>query len=190
MLYFFKTNSANIIAVETTNQLTKNEIKKLRWLFDNATHIVTPKIKGVFIGSRKEMITSWSTNAVEITQNIGISGIVRIEEYIPTKEIKPQFDTMLLSLYKNLNDKIFTINKKNDPIFFIDDIAKYNLSEGLALSNDEIEYLKQLSKKIERKLTDSEIFGFSQINSEHCRHKIFNGKFIIDGKEMNSRFSK
>jgi phosphoribosylformylglycinamidine synthase len=54
----------------------------------------------------------------------------------------------------------------------------------LALSNDEIGYLIGLSNKLGRKLTDSEVFGFSQVNSEHCRHKIFNGTFIIDGKEM------
>ena len=184
MIYFFKTNSADIIAVGTTCQLTKSDNEKLIWLFDNAS-LADKKVKGIFIGPRKELITPWSTNAVEITQNIGISGIFRIEEFISVKD-KPTFDPMLQSLYKELNDKIFTINKKPDPIFFIDDIAKYNQSEGLALSDDEIEYLEQVAKKIGRKLTDSEVFGFSQVNSEHCRHKIFNGKFILDGKEMKS----
>ena len=185
MIYFFKTNSANIIAAGTTGRLTKNDINKLIWLFDNAAP-VDKKIKGLFIGPRKEMITPWSTNAVEITQNMGISGIFRIEEFIMAKDANPQFDPMLQSLYKELNDKIFTINKKPDPIFFVADIAEYNQREGLALSDDEIKYLEQLAKKIKRNLTDSEVFGFSQVNSEHCRHKIFNGKFIIDGKEMKS----
>jgi len=183
---FFKTNSADIIAAGTTNPLTKNDIKKLTWLFNNAIHVTSKKIKGVFIGPRKEMVTPWSTNAVEITQNMGISGIFRIEEFILAKETNPQFDPMLQAVYKNLDEKLFTIDKKPDPIFFIDNIAEYNQSEGLALSDDEIEYLEQLAVKIGRKLTDSEVFGFSQVNSEHCRHKIFNGKFIIDGKEMKS----
>ena len=66
----------------------------------------------------------------------------------------------------------------------IENIADYNNQEGLALNEDEIEYLNDLSKRLGRPLTDSEVFGFSQVNSEHCRHKIFNGRFIIDGKEM------
>jgi len=190
MIYFFKTDSADVIAVGTTCQLTKSDIEKLIWLFDNAAPVATKKIKGVFIGPRKELLTPWSTNAVEITQNIGISGIFRIEKFIQAKETNPQYDPMLQSLYKNIDDIIFTIDKKPDPIFLIDNIAKYNQSEGLALSDDEIEYLEQLAKKIGRKLTDSEVFGFSQVNSEHCRHKIFNGKFIIDGKEMESSLAR
>ena len=139
MIYFFKTNSADIIAAGTTNRLTKNDIERLVWLFDNAAPVSAKKIKGVFIGPRKEMITPWSTNAVEITQTIGVSGIFRIEEFIAAKEATPQFDPMLQSLYKNLDDSIFTIDKTPDPIIFIDNIAEYNQSEGLALSDDEID---------------------------------------------------
>ena len=95
MIYFFKTSSANIIAVGTTSPLTKNDIEKLIWLFDGATLDTSKKIKGVFIGPRKEMVSPWSTNAVEITQNIGISGIFRIEEFTPAKEANPQYDPML-----------------------------------------------------------------------------------------------
>ena len=78
----------------------------------------------------------------------------------------------------------FTIDKKPDPIVYIEDIRAYNQQEGLALNEDEISYLESLSKKLNRRLTDSEVFGFSQVNSEHCRHKIFNGRFIIDGEEQ------
>src|SRR5690606_9657944 len=70
-----------------------------------------------------------------------------------------------------------------EPIREIDDIAAYNIEEGLSLSDEEVDYLHQLSQRLGRKLTDSEVFGFSQVNSEHCRHKIFNGTFIIDGTE-------
>ena len=76
-----------------------------------------------------------------------------------------------------------------DDIIKIKDIAQYNLKEGLALSDDEVKYLNDLSKTLGRLLTDSEVFGFSQVNSEHCRHKIFNGRFIINGKpKKNSLF--
>ena len=129
------------------------------------------------------MITPWSTNAVEITQNMGLEGITRIEEFDRTTEEKPRFDKMLQRVYDGLNSKIFTVAKIPAPIVYIDDISEYNKAEGLALSKDEEQYLRDLSKKLGRPLTDSEVFGFSQVNSEHCRHKIFNGTFIIDGEE-------
>ena len=72
------------------------------------------------------------------------------------------------------------------PIVYIENLEEYNEQEGLALSPEEIEYLHQVEGQLGRKLTDSEVFGFAQINSEHCRHKIFGGTFIIDGKEMES----
>ena len=141
-------------------------------------------LAGVFIGPRREMITPWSTNAVEITQNMGISGIVRIEEFTAVDGENAPHDPMLQAMYKGLGQEVFTIDKTPDPIIYIEDIRSYNRQEGLALSEDEIEYLEGLSRKLNRKLTDSEVFGFSQVNSEHCRHKIFNGRFIIDGKEQ------
>jgi len=186
MILFFECTSKNIIAAGTSRKLLKQDIEKLIWLFGNASLINKEQIEGIFTGPRKEMITPWSTNAVEITQNMGISGITRIEEFHVSESKKPHFDPMLQSLYKSLDQHIFTIDKKPDPVFYIDNIAEYNHKEGLALNSDEIEYLNRLSKTLGRKLTDSEVFGFSQVNSEHCRHKIFNGNFIIDGKEMNS----
>lgn len=146
------------------------------------------QIEGNFIGPRREMITPWSTNAVEITQNMGITGILRIEKFRQVSFAEKDkdsevYDPMLERVYSKLDQHIFTIDKTPDPIIYIDDIAAYNEKEGLALSEEEIAYLNEVAKKIGRKLTDSEVFGFSQVNSEHCRHKIFNGKFIIDGEE-------
>ena len=182
MVLFFRSTSA-FLAVETKTTLDKNDINKLKWLFSNASHIDTDSIEGTFIGPRKEMITPWSTNAVEITQNMGIVGISRIEEFVKTEKDNPEFDPMLQQIYHDLNQDIYTINKQPEPVRFIEDIAAYNQQEGLALNTDEIAYLDALGKKLKRKLTDSEIFGFSQVNSEHCRHKIFNGTFVIDGQE-------
>ena len=92
---------------------------------------------------------------------------------------------MTSQIYRNLNQEIFNIEIKPDEIKEIIDIKKYNEDEGLALSKEEVDYLENLSKKINRKLTDSEVFGFSQVNSEHCRHKIFNGTFVIDNNQMS-----
>ncbi len=184
MILFYKNHHHTIFAVGSPDKLPTEDLLKLSWLFGNATKIEGDLLEGRFIGPRKEMITPWSTNAVEITQNMGIRGIERIEEFYPFIETEEVFDPMLQRLYEGLDQHIFTIEHKPEPIRHIDDIEAYNNAEGLALSGDEIEYLEQVSSKIGRKLTDSEVYGFAQVNSEHCRHKIFNGTFIIDGKEM------
>jgi phosphoribosylformylglycinamidine synthase len=186
MIFFFEGKSHNLIAVGTTGQLSKDDLDKLIWLFSNAKWINKKKLEGIFIGPRKEMITPWSTNAVEITQNMGISGIKRIEVYWPSQNDNPVYDPMLQSLYKGLEQNIFSIDRKPEPVIYIENIKLYSEKEGLALSSDEIEYLDSVSRSSGRKLTDSEVFGFSQVNSEHCRHKIFNGTFIIDGEEKES----
>mgnify|MGYP003966140563 FL=1 len=190
MVYFFQHSLTRFYLAESHINLADIDLEKLTWLFGNATNIKQNILEGKFIGPRKEMITPWSTNAVEITQNMGISGINRIEEVVLTKVDSPEFDPMLQQVYKNIDQEVFHIPDSPDPIIYIDNIGIYNKKEGLALSDDEVKYLEKVSKTINRKLTDSEIYGFAQINSEHCRHKIFNGTFIIDGKEMkDSLFS-
>lgn len=186
MIFFFRTSSRNVIAVESNCELTQEDNKKLCWLFGNAELEKEDNLHGYFIGPRKEMITPWSTNAVEITQNMGLKSIIRIEEYFPVEDENADHDPMLQRMYKGLDQNIFTTNRKPEPILYIDDLESYNQQEGLALSQEEIDYLKKVSNDLGRKLTDSEVFGFAQINSEHCRHKIFGGTFIIDGKEMES----
>ena len=119
------------------------------------------------------MITPWSTNAVEITQNMGIEGILRIEKFKRIGAKDRGFDPMLLQKFKALNQEIFTNNIEPEAIKEIADITVYNKSEGLALNEEEIDYLEKVAQKVGRKLTDSEVFGFSQVNSEHCRHKNF-----------------
>jgi len=183
MILFFECISKNLIAVGAPEKLADKDIEKLSWLFGEANLLIKDQVNGVFVGPRKEMITPWSTNAVEITQNMGIEGIKRIEEFQISASDKPHFDPMLQSLYEGLDQSIFTIDKQPDPVFYVDDIKQYNLKEGLALNSEEVAYLDKLSISIGRKLTDSEVFGFSQVNSEHCRHKIFNGTFVLSGEE-------
>ena len=186
MIQFFHTQADSYIAVQSKGVLSETEVEKLKWLFSDATPLTEASLSGVFVGPRKEMITPWSTNAVEITANLGIEGLLRIEEYFPVASEQAEHDSMLQRIYKGLDQSIFTISKQPDPIVYIEDIQAYNQQEGLALSADEVEYLNGISEKIGRKLTDSEVFGFSQVNSEHCRHKIFGGTYIIDGVEKPS----
>ena len=186
MILFFKTPQQSIIATQVDHQLNPNEVKELCWLYGDAKMLDDETLKGFFVGPRREMVTPWSTNAVEITQNMGLSGILRIEEYFPVQSEDADHDPMLQRMYNGLNQDIFTVNIQPEPIKYVDNLEEYNEQEGLALSPEEIEYLHKIEKENGRPLTDSEIFGFAQINSEHCRHKIFGGTFIIDGKEMES----
>ena len=186
MISFFKKEDSSVVAVGTQQPLTPQDIEKLTWAFSGAKYIKDSEIEGWFVGPRREMITPWSTNAVEITQNMGIKGIERIEEYFAAKGADSEHDKMLQRIYNKLDQNIFTIDKQPDPIVYIDDIKSYNEQEGLALSQQEMDYLDSVAAKLGRKLTDSEVFGFSQVNSEHCRHKIFGGEFIIDGEKKES----
>ena len=186
MILFFRTPTKSVIATEIDHQPNHDEISELSWLYGDAELLEQQTLEGFYVGPRREMITPWSTNAVEITQNMSLNGISRIEEYFPVDSKDADHDTMLQRMYEGLDQNIFTVNHKPEPIKHVENLEKYNEEEGLALSPEEIEYLHKIEKELGRPLTDSEIFGFAQINSEHCRHKIFGGTFIIDGKEMES----
>ena len=186
MILFFKTQNEHVIATEINHQPNQQEIDELSWLYGDATLMAEQALQGFYVGPRREMITPWSTNAVEITQNMNLSGISRIEEFFPVASADADHDPMLQRMYEGIDQDVFTVNHKPEPIKYVDNLEEYNELEGLALSPEEIEYLHKIEKQNGRPLTDSEIFGFAQINSEHCRHKIFGGTFIIDGKEMES----
>ena len=186
MILFFRTPQQSVIATAVDHQLNQDEINELCWLYGEAQLVEGESIDGFFVGPRREMITPWSTNAVEITQNMSLHGISRIEEYFPVSSKDADHDPMLQRMYDGLNQNVFTVNHEPEPIKHVENLEEYNEQEGLALSPEEIEYLHNVEKQVGRPLTDSEIFGFAQINSEHCRHKIFGGTFIIDGQEMES----
>ena len=190
MILFFKNPKNTLYVVAAQSALNEENINKLKWLFGNAEQLPSPTLTGTFIGPRAAMITPWSTNAVEITQNMDIQGIIRIEEFHPVTDPNTHFDPMLFQQYEGLTQDCFTIAIEPQTTIEIDNIEAYNQQEGLSLSPEEVAYLENLSKQLNRKLTDSEVFGFSQINSEHCRHKIFNGTFIIDGDEKPSTLFK
>lgn len=190
MIHFFENASVTVYAVQTSFPLNTEDVAKLNWLFGDAAQIETAAVADVFVGPRAAMISPWSTNAVEITQNMGINGIIRIEEFHRATEDSNDFDPMIYQKFPALTQEMFTVNIEPQPILEIEDIATYNQQEGLALSDEEVAYLNNVSTKIGRKLTDSEVFGFSQVNSEHCRHKIFNGTFVIDGVEQPTSLFK
>lgn len=186
MILFFKTPQETIIATEMDHQPSQEETNKLCWLFGGAECIDTQQLDGIYVGPRREMVTPWSTNAVEITENMNLTGITRIEEYFPVSSKEATHDPMLQRMYEGLDQRLFSVNREPEPIRHVENLEQYNEDEGLALSPEEMSYLHTIEKQNGRPLTDSEIFGFAQINSEHCRHKIFSGTFIIDGEEKES----
>jgi len=191
MILFFRTQEGSVVAVKTSGELSQENLGSLKWLLGGAELITGGRVEGSFTGPRREMITPWSTTAVEITQNMNIAGIERMEEFFGNNEGENlHFDKMLQRVYNGLDQELFTIVHEPEPVINIENLQEYNTKEGLALSPDEIKYLEDLSKKLGRPLTDGEVFGFSQVNSEHCRHKIFNGRFIVNGVEMESTLFK
>ena len=153
MILFFRTPTNSVIATECSKELNSEDIKKLCWLYSDATVETEDNLKGWFIGPRREMITPWSTNAVEITQNMGLQGIRRIEEYFPVKDENADHDPMLQRMYHGLDQKIFDVNIKPQPIIYIENLEEYNEQEGLALSREEMDYLLKVEKDLGRKLT-------------------------------------
>ena len=151
MIHFFGNQSNTVFAVQTQNEISSEDINKLNWLFGDAHKIDKSVIADFFVGPRAAMVTPWSTNAVEITQNMGISGIIRIEEFEKVAADFTDFDPMLLQKYTELYQDIFTINIQPEAILEIDDIDAYNKQEGLALSLEEVEYLDNLVTKLGRK---------------------------------------
>src|SRR5574344_1747346 len=133
MVLFFRTPSNHIIATETNHQSSEQEIQELCWLYGNATLLDAQSIDGFFVGPRREMITPWSTNAVEITQNMSLKGISRIEEYFPVSSADADHDPMLQRMYEGLDQQIFTVKHEPEPIKHVKDLEKYNEEEGSAL---------------------------------------------------------
>jgi len=190
MIHFFGNLDTKVFAVQTVNDITSETCAKLQWLFGDQPKIERTTIDSKFVGPRAAMVTPWSTNAVEITQNMGVEGIIRIEEFNKCESGYTDFDPMIYEFFESLNQTSFNSDVTTEKILNITDISAYNKQEGLSLNEDEVNYLNQVSEKIGRPLTDSEVFGFSQVNSEHCRHKIFNGTFIIDGEEKSTSLFK
>lgn len=189
MILFFGDSSVQVFAVKCNQPLPHPQKEKLSWLFGDQPLIDNTALSGLFYGPRATMVTPWSTNAVEITQNMGLVGIERIEVYEAKSRVQNP-DPMLVTSFDTLNQKLFEVDLLPETVQQIKDIAAYNKQEGLALSDEEVSYLEDLASSLKRPLTDSEVFGFSQVNSEHCRHKIFNGQFIIDGEEKEESLFK
>jgi len=159
------------------------DLDKLSWLLQ-AEVVPCDSLPGPFVGPRREMVSPWSTNAVDIAKRVGIDSLIRIEAY-RSATATTELDPMLEERVDVLTQETLNVLGAPQASFAVDSIADFNQVEGLALSAEEIAYLEAQAKKRGYPFNDAEIYAFAQINSEHCRHKIFNGSFIIDGKEQS-----
>ena len=157
-----------------------------------------------YVGPRLGTISPWSSKTEDIIKNVGLKNILRVERLFGFKvdlDIKPNkfdfsmfFDRMTQSIYFQ-KDEFQNLFNSDIPrtLTYIDIVKKgkkeleiANKSYGFALSDEEIDYLYNFYSSENRNPTDAELMMFAQANSEHCRHKIFNAKWNIDGDKKNT----
>ena len=157
-----------------------------------------------YVGPRLGTISPWSSKTEDIIKNVGFNDVLRIEKLngfiiendldLNTLDLSMFYDRMTQSLYFNQNDfKDLFKSDSSRTLNHIDIIKKgkseleqANKSFGFAMSDQEIDYLYDFYSNENRNPTDAELMMFAQANSEHCRHKIFNAKWNINGAKKNN----
>ena len=195
--------------IETDSDLSEADLAKVNHLLNEDSQFIASEQTGSLILTvpRPGTISPWSTKATDIAHNCGLDNIQRIERgmayYIESTDVLSQqkLEELSASLYDRMIEAVlFDFNQAESlfthatPAEFksVDILAQgkqaleqANIQLGLALAEDEIDYLVENFTKLERNPTDVELMMFAQANSEHCRHKIFNADWIIDGKEKD-----
>jgi phosphoribosylformylglycinamidine synthase len=161
---------------------------------------------GFYVTPRKGTISPWSSKASDIFANCGLSAVSRVEHGIYLRVLDANgtlisgealgsalcalYDRMTEGVYAHVDDLFF---HKEPPTYTSIDIVsggrdameRANVDMGLALSPDEVDYLMDAYSAMQRNPTDVELLMFAQVNSEHCRHKIFNASWVLDGKQQS-----
>ena len=159
------------------------------------------------VGPRSGTISPWSSKTEDIIKNVGIKNIHRVEKFnsFTISDFKMDhsidfsmfYDRMTQSIYQNHNECLeFLKTDSQRDVIQIDILSNgikalevANKNFGFAMSGEEITYLHDFYSKIARNPTDAELMMFAQANSEHCRHKIFNAKWSVNGvSKDNSLF--
>jgi phosphoribosylformylglycinamidine synthase len=202
-----------IHVVETDEELSAKQEDVIKSLLDYNKEYGETILKGfTFITApRVGTISPWSSKATDIIQNTGVYAVKRVERAVvfgvEGDDVTAQELTMIQNLvHDRMVEEIFTCEEDLHRLFnvtapksleFVDVLAKgeqaikdADTKLGLALSDQEIAYLADEYTKIGRNPTDTELYMFAQANSEHCRHKIFNAKWTIDGQEQSHSLFK
>ena len=202
--------SSYLHVIESKKKLASKDREILSQILtygEDIKEVLAPK-NTIFIGPRIGTISPWSSRATDIIHHCGID-ILRIERIktisFITNSGKPLskeekaalgqllYDRMTESIFVNQDgiNKLFihhtpkSLNHININDKGISELQNFNKSEGLALSDNEIDYLFKYFSSENRNPSDAELMMFAQANSEHCRHKIFNASWFIDGKEQS-----
>lgn len=186
-----------------SSSLTDEERTTLVKLLTYGPHIVEHEAKGMLfvVTPRPGTISPWSSKATNIAQNCNLNKVLRLERGIAyyidgaTKEnaetIKSLIhDRMMEHVFNSLEEvEVLFSSQEPKPLTSVDilnngreALEKANIDLGLALSSDEIDYLVKSFTALGRNPNDVELYMFAQANSEHCRHKVFNADWVIDGK--------
>jgi phosphoribosylformylglycinamidine synthase len=177
--------------VELERELEPPEARTLRALLDDGNPMPEDVDSSVFlVVPRLGTVSPWSSKATDIARNCGLSPVKRVE-----RGTVYYLGSDAAALAAGLHDRMTqTVLRSFDevPRLFqhvpprqlqtIKDIGKANGDLGLALSDEEVEYLERAYRGLGRDPTDAELTMFAQANSEHCRHKIFNADWIVDGE--------
>ncbi len=195
--------------IQTTCDLDSQENEKLQALLSYSS-VSTPIAKTdlqIFVTPRFGTISPWSSKATDIAHNCGLDGVARIErgtlyEFSLNKALdQSEIDQITNLLHDRMTESVcfeletasalFNDETKRELIeVSLNDNAKEallraNQEMGLALADDEIDYLIEKYAGLGRNPTDVELMMFAQANSEHCRHKIFNASWVVDGQTKN-----
>ena len=155
-----------------------------------------------FVTPRKGTISPWSTKATDIFHNCALSSIARVERGVRYRIrtaggetpkmgawVSALYDKMTEGVYASIDDLFDEGSPRPGRVYDVlgkgvEAIREANAEMGLAISEPEMKYLAASFKKAKRNPTDTELTMFGQVNSEHCRHKIFGAEFVIGGKKM------
>ncbi len=192
--------------VEAEQTLTTEETKTLERLFCYGYTQPLTEIQGhkLLVVPRPGTISPWSSKATEIAERCGLTSVLRLEraiEYIIASDnlnvCKKQtiehliHDRMTQSVFESDKDLDLFVHQKPKPLLTVsiieqgrEALVSANKELGLALSADEIDYLTDSFTELGRNPSDVELMMFAQANSEHCRHKIFNASWTIDGEDQ------
>ena len=191
---------ADVSAPLSSDEQTKLQ-RLLKYGPSLAEHAPTGRL--LLVTPRPGTISPWSSKATDIAHNCGLSQVLRLERGLAFYVQAPQLteaqwaqlgallhDRMMETLFGNLEDaSALFAQHQPAPVQHVDILGEgrsaletANIKLGLALAQDEIDYLMEAFTSLGRNPTDIELYMFAQANSEHCRHKIFNADWIIDGE--------
>jgi phosphoribosylformylglycinamidine synthase len=193
---------------ELTQPLSETNVETLQALLTYGPREEKTSTKGqlVLVVPRPGTISPWSSKATDIAHNCGLDQVVRVERGIAyyvqgTEHFTEQqladlgaelHDRMVETVLGDLHQaEILFSHQEPAPVATVDTLGggiaalkQANTELGLALAEDEIEYLVESFKGLDRNPTDVELMMFAQANSEHCRHKIFNASWTLDGEDQ------